>query len=356
MIIDQNIVSLLYFNDSTNLAYDECENIWTIYNTKSCYYDKELKKFGTGSCKITGYSYLSTSSIDIQSLFQNDFTIDFWLNINKWVYDGGIISLNKQKDSGFALVVNKEHKTLELIFNTNDEINQFILNESLQLNEWYHIAFSKKNNILKYFINGKLKKEFLNVNIIGLSNTIILGNYHHINPNSDNFKGNIDEFKIRNEAIYTSNFNPPNSEYIRALKRFFYYDLKYINKPKYIDKFDLKRKLKKSFIIKYTLKNIIANNIIINTDTTRDVLLGDLREFGKMDYIAKYSTKYINKISIQSKFSLINNTVRKIQVRRKIKRYIQEEYHFDCMRHVDKFPVPEFRVFVFNLNYRYIGP
>lgn len=353
MIIDDNIISLLQFNNKQNLSYDLCENIWNIYNPNMCLFDNECKKFGISSCKFIGYGYLFTNNIDLIELFKNNFTIDFWVYINNWVHDGGIFSCSIKENDGISLVTDKENNTLKLIINSNNQIYKIILKETLNIQTWHHVIFSKyDNNIFRYFINGELKYEIQDFNIVGLSNKIILGNYHYINPNSDNFKGNIDEFIIRNNNIYKENtIIPPNSEYVKKSVFYFntsrtvYLDIKTKSVSKRIinisniknNKFNIKRKIIKNYkIFTYYLR--------------RKVLLGDLREFGKMNITIKYNTLYHYNINYDFNISTINKIFKKIIIKNKTKRKLKKLHLNDTCRSIKYFKLPKFTYFVFNNN------
>lgn len=352
MIIDNNIISLLYFNKKLNI--DECGNIWEIYNKNLCVYDQSCYKFSTGSCKILGYSYLSTKDINTKKLFENDFTVDFWININKWVIEGGIFSCAINKNSGFSIITNKKKKTLELRFNSNNQMINFISDKELQLNKWYHIAFSKENNTLYYFINGTLKKAFLNINIIGLSDTIILGNYHHANPNSDNFKGNIDEFRIRNECVYKDkSLKIPNSTYIRT--QTYKFSLLYINNPNNILK-DVNFFIGKQYNNTFNTKRTVIQQIKLKTNNIRDILLGDLREYGYMNITINTHTSRKISRDIKIKHLTFNNLIAQMKTMNDTVTDTMQSYKYDTKRKVkkDKKP-PVMCCFVFNLNYFLIG-
>lgn len=281
--MNSNIISLLHFNE--NLTKDECNNIWIIYNPKLSFKDEEYYKFDNSSYKIKGYSYIYTKDIDTNKLFNNNFTIDFWFSLDKYIYDGGIISCAIKKRYGFSLIIHKELKTLELCINSNNGYIDFILNKKIELNTWYHIAFSKNNKTLKYFINGELKHEFNNMVFIGLGDSIVLGNYHYINPNSDNFQGNIDEFRITNKDMYnSSNFILPTSSY---------------NLDSYIE----------NNTIKY-----ITKDIVLNTNTIKQIKDLNKTIFNTIQYIIFNSTnKIIFKRRIFINIKIKNCTIREIK-------------------------------------------
>lgn len=356
MILDDNIVSLIHFNENNKINYDECENIWYIYNPSLCIYDNSCYKFSHASCKIVGYSYLESKSINTYELFSNDFTIDFWINIDKYVFDGGIISCSSGQDYGFSLIINKENQTLEIRLNSDNKIIQFILSQEIKLNKWYHIAFSKNNDYFKFFINGELIKDFRSIKFMGLSNSIILGNYHHINPNSDNFKGHIDEFRIRNTCEYNDNFIPPTSEYYH--KRIFYFDTLCLMtvKGKEDQLLDPECYKRKEYIDKHPIIRKIEKTIKIPFNTNKELILGDLKQYGFMKYTKKYQISRKIKKFVKIQYFIINNTVKKIQVRKRIKRKVINSVLFSTRRRIETnkcFFTPHH--FVFDLHYKYIG-
>lgn len=79
----------------------------------------------------------------------------------------------------------------------------------IALNQWYHLAVSRSNGVLRTFVNGILAYENVNsYNFSGQGFTI--GTYYSSDYEWD---GYIDEFRILPVGIYTAAFTPPTAPF-----------------------------------------------------------------------------------------------------------------------------------------------
>ena len=84
-----------------------------------------------------------------------------------------------------------------------------ILPINITVNEWSHIAICKNNTDCYIFNNGIL----INTITSDIISDLIVCNIGYIPNNSLSFKGYIDEFRICNSTIWTSDFKLSNAPY-----------------------------------------------------------------------------------------------------------------------------------------------
>lgn len=151
----------------------------------------------------TGYLRYATSEA---FRLPGDFTIEAFVYLtnttgNKYIVDTGISGNN----NGIAVYIT-----------TGTIVARFagsaILSTSgYSLNTWYHIAVTRRGNVVRLFVNGNLvssntSSATLNAGGMTIGNDFFL---------SGNFNGFIEEFRfVKGIALYTGNFNTPTSPFI----------------------------------------------------------------------------------------------------------------------------------------------
>lgn len=84
-------------------------------------------------------------------------------------------------------------------------------------NTWYHLAITRKNNILKMFINGQLSAQTNIISTITNNNEnydLLIGTaMTHSGLPMDQYSGDIDELRISNVARYDNEFNQPTQPF-----------------------------------------------------------------------------------------------------------------------------------------------
>lgn len=79
--------------------------------------------------------------------------------------------------------------------------------------EWHHLCVSRKDGILRLFLDGVVQMSAANSSNFLASDLSIGGNVN----NGDSFKGYVDSIRLtKGFARYTENFTPPTSEFLRG--------------------------------------------------------------------------------------------------------------------------------------------
>jgi formylglycine-generating enzyme required for sulfatase activity len=172
------------------------------------------KKFGSGSAYFPNSNLSSAIRINDLGIIANineDFTIEFWVYFD-YPYSGAILgnwafSTGSNQDWMINLSDASGYNYIDIVLGTQALMTN---NTIININQWYHIAFVRKNNISKLYVNGSSE---LNNNSLN-NQSYILGKINtptdigFVNPNY--FKGYIDEIKIiKGLALYESDFQVP---------------------------------------------------------------------------------------------------------------------------------------------------
>jgi len=204
--------------------------------------DTSIKKFGTGSinvaCEDTENAWIE--SPDLGSVVTTGvFTIDFWQYIEvsgstailrpfglgnsrepgtgTWgspYSDHSVFSVGQQSWSGNASTSNN----MMGWNNSGSEarINHTLSTDSVAQGAWYHIAWVRESSRTIYpYINGVKGTGDTNWNGISMQtatrNTLSL--FKRSGTTTENFKGNMDEFRYSDVARWTSSFTPATAEH-----------------------------------------------------------------------------------------------------------------------------------------------
>lgn len=202
---DKNTLLMLHADDFT----DSSQNNSTIYN-----HEVDLNQNGKfGKCfHFNGESYLSFP-IRISSI--NNFTIDFWIKIDKRTSNQ---PLNPQyvlcvKGKGNESLLEIIYKQSNICLKDNKE-KSFCCNKELTEDNWHHIAVVNSNRQYLFFINGQ---RIIETTLIKDGEIVSETGYLGSNVPNDHQKSllsvYIDEFRISNKARWTSTFTPPTKRY-----------------------------------------------------------------------------------------------------------------------------------------------
>ena len=160
----------------------------------------------------TDYIEIDKTDFDFAN---NDFTIDFWAYPT--AFTGMIMgSWGNRSTSSFA-ILNSGNK-LAFAYSDAQSAGQTIINTNalMVLNEWQHIAITRANDTLYFFINGVLTNAVAFTPTIKTpTNNVWIGRNYDIggNPN-DRYSGYLDEIRIINgECMWTESFTPPTEPY-----------------------------------------------------------------------------------------------------------------------------------------------
>lgn len=142
---------------------------------------------------------------------EQDFTIDFWVNIAtpQPVANSRLFMTSPTYSTATGLnaeLVNA--RTLRFFF-TAHSVSYTDIDISDCVDKWSHMAFTRKGDKFKLFINGKLRQEItfstqLNQKQLWIGNVNTTGSW---------FKGKICNFRVMNYAVWTEEFTPVPSMY-----------------------------------------------------------------------------------------------------------------------------------------------
>ena len=189
--------------------------------------DSNISKFGGQSFKFNTSSNNNSTNQRTLSVVHNDlilgtgdFTIDFWIYKSSTPsHDEDIISIgvnNEISPGGMPLHIyiengsgGGEYRIRGSIFNGSGGNESWIGPDFRPLlNKWVHVAFVRNNGTATLYINGV--SEASRANSANLSTNKVFIGGDTTNEPSRFYQGYLDELHIRNTAVYTQNFTPPN--------------------------------------------------------------------------------------------------------------------------------------------------
>lgn len=195
------IKSLLHFNDTNNLTKDEIRSVsWTVNGTVSSSQDGKF----SNCLSMDGNGYLQNNTIDLS--LDKDWTLDMWVYANAFTGDRAFFSVRSMHGNTPRQGIFNEGNTLYIATKSNSWAAYSL---GLPVNEWVHFALVNSSSLLYAFVSGIKKVEHDNTNVILLNSPeVLIG----LDRTGSNFTGLVDEFRISDRALWTSNFTPPIRE------------------------------------------------------------------------------------------------------------------------------------------------
>ena len=196
------IKSLLHFNDPNDLTKDEVKGVsWEVNGEVVSSQDGKF-----GNClSLTGRGYLYNSKIDLS--LDKEWTLDMW------VYQDVLKPYQPFFQISPVILAYEGNLTIEL-----SSMGYWNKSLNLPVGSWFHFALVNQSQTLYAFVNGVKQVERTNQDIFPLyPMETRLGSSDYT---AFKFKGLIDEVRISDEALWTSDFTPPatESEYHQAPK------------------------------------------------------------------------------------------------------------------------------------------
>lgn len=192
------IKSLLQFSNPNDLTKDEIKGVpWKVVGTVASSQDG---KFGT-CLSMTGNGYLQNNTIDLS--LDKEWTLDMWVYANAFTDDSAFFSVKSAAGITPRRGIFVEGGTLFIATNSNSWAPYSL---GLPTYEWVHFALVNSSSLLYAFVNGikKVEHDNTNVNLLN-SPEVLIG----LDRTGSNFIGLVDEFRISDEALWTSDFKPP---------------------------------------------------------------------------------------------------------------------------------------------------
>lgn len=196
-----------------------------IYGTPSIDVDPSNRLFNSNSLLLNGITdYLRYSHDEETEIGNADFTLEFWFKptifgsskVGSYQNKRIIFSSNTVYDPSLGDTIQ--------IFLDDDEITFIISNVTIEqevvtkatLNKWHHIAVTRENDILRYYVDGFIIQEVEGVDFnITTRNFMLGGASPTTNANQVGyFSGNISNFRFtKGFARYDDNFSTPTEKY-----------------------------------------------------------------------------------------------------------------------------------------------
>jgi hypothetical protein len=181
---------------------------------------------GTTSMSFDGNGdYLTIPHSSLFNFGSDDFTIEFWVNypILPDDPDSTMPSLIGHGDGGggqsstqWSWFIITSSTGASLLYYTGTEGWQSIkfihvndgVGPTFETNRWYHLAVTRQSNTLTTYVDGIMSEQQINVNAFrDYNGSLIIGR----RENEKFFNGYMQDLRISNQAIYTSNFTPPTT-------------------------------------------------------------------------------------------------------------------------------------------------
>jgi len=167
-----------------------------------------VKKFGTASGYAHASSYLSVpDSTD----FDSPKTVDFWMyyDTSVGISTSCVISHVNTSDSYKGWYINVSGQTGNLIVTTNN--NTGVINTTVSLNTWVHVAVVDDGTDLNLYINGTLQGTWTgSFQATTGIDPLLIG---ALPGQPEYWYGYIDEVRISDTARWSANFIPPTEAY-----------------------------------------------------------------------------------------------------------------------------------------------
>ena len=195
------IKSLLHFNNPNDLTRDEVGGVpWTVNGTVASSQDGKFKN----CLSMTGNGYLQNNTIDLS--LDKEWTLDMWVYASSFDSDNSqpVFSISSGESPSRGILI----EAGKLYVAVNNRWSTFSLN--FPTGQWVHFSLVNSLQELYAFANGIRKVKLSNNQVtLGGTSEILLGSDRTI---STYFSGLIDEFRISNKALWTSDFTPPTHE------------------------------------------------------------------------------------------------------------------------------------------------
>ena len=140
--------------------------------------------------------------------FNNGKAISFWVKINAFPISGESILISQQSSSstsaiGFNISVSSSGKLNYRIGNGSSTTYSGVLNNSVSLNDWYHVVCQYEGGIQSVYFNSLLINSSIQPSaLVGNPNlSLVIGDDTWGAVNANNFNGSIDEIAIWNRSI-----------------------------------------------------------------------------------------------------------------------------------------------------------
>lgn len=197
------IKSLLHFNNPNDLTKDEIKGVpWKVVGTVASSQDGKF-----GNClSMNGNGYLQNNTIDLS--LDKEWTLEMWVYADSYYGSQPVFSISSGERPSRGILIEGG----KLYVAVNNSWRTFSLD--FPISQWVHFSLVNSLQELYAFVNGIHKVKLSNNQVtLGGTPEILLGSDRTI---SEYFRGLVDEFRISDEVLWTSDFTPPANEYHQA--------------------------------------------------------------------------------------------------------------------------------------------
>ena len=182
-------------------------------------HEQNEKKFGATSLQMFNTTdAANTIEVAASSDFDfgtGDFTIDCWIYPKSVGYGdwAGICAFGPYPIGRQTLYQFRFYDTTSKLYLGGDS-GSFTGTNEVSLNQWSHVAVTRQDTTIRFFINGELDSTHTGANANYVSDGNIVVGHSWRGYGYHAWNGYIDEFRIsKGIARWTSNFTPPNKPY-----------------------------------------------------------------------------------------------------------------------------------------------
>lgn len=219
-----NVYQVTEFNGTEHQMLNDPTTIGTPVTTVTDEFDfafigngqltTRIKNFGVSSLELGTADYLLADSVpETIKMYEGDFTIEMFVRIDEaTIQDNVIFAINTDASNYMKFSMSNQYG---LAFESNvagistivQGANTSIETQQFNKRKWAHVAISRKLDDEKLYLhyNGNTIADasYAESNLTFTSNVQI----------GTTFKGYIDELRVMNKAMYSSNFTPPTNRF-----------------------------------------------------------------------------------------------------------------------------------------------
>jgi len=205
-------------NDGDTNIIDSSNSDYTLNFSNVTHSADDVKNwFGNSSLNFwDSYSYLEVqnSSSDMNFIAGQDFTIDFWVNVEYFKSIDNTYFFNRYVgwNTDFLIFYGKDYWWFRVRYReSNTSVFDLSSNALMNTWTWYHLAFIRYGSDISLYVDGIVKSTGTYNWEINLDENVWLWQRNALD--SVWFRWYMDEVRVSNIARWTGNFTPPTVSY-----------------------------------------------------------------------------------------------------------------------------------------------
>ena len=167
----------------------------------------DISKFGGSSLYLDGSSSIKIPNNANLNLGTGVFTIEFWFYLLSLPSDSAWF-LHKMGTPQQSITIAHPSRKLDSGFLGGSSIST----TAITAGAWYHVAVVREttNGVIKQYFNGVYEGSINLSGSVDNAGDLTIGSWFN---GADRITGYIDEFRIRKEAMYLTDFTPPTTAF-----------------------------------------------------------------------------------------------------------------------------------------------